>query len=220
MLVCGVSGPTSSGKTTVIQLLSQVASHVRIIHLDDYYLPDSLIPVDPATGVANWDCPEALNYDKLIADVTALRLGHDVFHHSIEPKAQSPANISASQLEMLAKEMQTVGPIVFVEGFMLFNNSQLSELFDKRLFLYIDYDTSKERRHNREYVTAEGTWQDPPGYFDEIVWREYVKYCGHYFNDPPKCGCIKKETTAHFETIDTAYMDLLSLAKWVMNNLK
>lgn len=45
-LLVGISGPSSSGKTTLSRLLRDIfpASQLTILHLDDFYLTDAEIP--------------------------------------------------------------------------------------------------------------------------------------------------------------------------------
>ncbi|KAG1471876.1 hypothetical protein G6F56_001863 [Rhizopus delemar] len=42
------------------------------------------------------------------------------------------------------------------------------------------YATLKSRREERQgYHTEGGYWIDPPGYFDKIVWPEYLRLNEH-----------------------------------------
>ena len=68
--------------------------------------------------------------------------------------------------------------LVVVEGFLLFGRSvpaSLRGLFDVRVLLRARYEDAKRRRERRNgYVTVEGFWRDPEGYFDGVVWPNYV----------------------------------------------
>ena len=77
--------------------------------------------------------------------------------------------------------------IVLVEGILLYSShgplSVLTELFDVKVLLRCTYTAAKRRREMRNgYVTLEGFWQDPPGYFDEVVWPGFVKTYGDLFS--------------------------------------
>ncbi|KAF3911568.1 hypothetical protein ABW20_dc0110576 [Dactylellina cionopaga] len=79
-----ISGPSSSGKTSLSRLLRAAFSSKAltdnpikcvILHGDDFYIPDSQLPLvhlnnDP-TGekVQDWDCPEALDFTRFISSV-------------------------------------------------------------------------------------------------------------------------------------------------------
>ena len=60
-LLVGISGPSSSGKTTLSRLLRDIypSQQLTILHLDDFYLTDAEIPVK--NGVQDWDCLESLD---------------------------------------------------------------------------------------------------------------------------------------------------------------
>ena len=64
-LLLGISGPSSSGKTTLSRLLRDIfpPSKLFILHLDDFYLTDAEIPL--RNGVQDWDCLESLNLPQL-----------------------------------------------------------------------------------------------------------------------------------------------------------
>ncbi|KAF3914424.1 hypothetical protein ABW21_db0209672 [Orbilia brochopaga] len=75
------SGPSSSGKTSLSRLLraaftSRPAPPITctILHGDDFYIPDSQLPLVPLGGpdgekVQDWDCPEALDFSRFLSSV-------------------------------------------------------------------------------------------------------------------------------------------------------
>ena len=60
---------------------------------------------------------------------------------------------------------------IFVDGFLIFQDRVLADLFDKKYFLVLNKEESRQRRLNRTYKTI-----DSANYFDKCVWVEYVKY--------------------------------------------
>lgn len=72
--------------------------------------------------------------------------------------------------------------LVIVDGFLLFGKSvpeSLRGLFDIKILLRAGYEEAKRRREARNgYVTLEGFWRDPEGYFDMVVWPNYVREHG------------------------------------------
>ncbi|CAG8440841.1 2164_t:CDS:2 [Ambispora leptoticha] len=72
---------------------------------------------------------------------------------------------------------------VIVDGFMLYWDQEVSSNLDMKFFIDAGYETLKKRRENRSgYVTLEafpGYWVDPPNYFDNIVWPNFVKFHQH-----------------------------------------
>jgi nicotinamide/nicotinate riboside kinase len=64
----------------------------------------------------------------------------------------------------------------------MFVEERVMEVLDVKIFLRGRYDVAKRRREGRSvYATLEGYWTDPPGYWDDIVWPNYVKAHKHLF---------------------------------------
>lgn len=186
VLLVGISGPSSSGKTTVSRLLRDIFPGTFILHLDDFYLTDAEIPVKD--GIQDWDCLESLDLQGLRAALTHIKEHgrsppslvskedqNSVGQHGVDP---ATADRLKKDIEELVKQCDWKTPIAIVDGFLLFSESMadIRQLFDVKLFLRTSYDTAKMRREARSgYVTLEGFWEDPPGYVDRIVWPNYVK---------------------------------------------
>lgn len=184
ILLVGVSGPSSSGKTTLARLLRAMCPRSFIVHEDDFYFPDSRIPVK--NGIQDWDCIEAIDTQALhSALVHVKRTGHlpPGFHSKEDQNSVGSVNVDQSTIDACTDEIRKalVGngspTVVFVDGFLLYaeHMTAIRDLFDVKLFLRTDHDTTKSRREARSgYVTLDGFWQDPPGYVDDIVWPNYV----------------------------------------------
>lgn len=76
--------------------------------------------------------------------------------------------------QALAKN--NIASVVIADGFLLYYDEGVRRQMDVRLFLRSTRETLVKRREARGgYATAEGTvWQDPPTYFDDVVWPAYV----------------------------------------------
>lgn len=59
-VVIGISGCSSSGKTTLARLLRDIFPNTFILHEDDFYKNDKDIPIS-VDGLADWDCAEAIS---------------------------------------------------------------------------------------------------------------------------------------------------------------
>jgi nicotinamide/nicotinate riboside kinase len=186
-LLVGISGPSSSGKTTLSRLLRDLfpPHQLTVLHLDDFYHTDADIPVKE--GIQDWDCIESLNLPWLQSTLAYIKTHaqsppdfvskedqNSVGEHGVD--AQTVGRLKES-VGALLRESAWTRKIVVVDGFLLFSEGMknIRDMFDVRLFLRTSYVTAKRRREARSgYVTLEGFWEDPPGYVDKIVWPNYV----------------------------------------------
>lgn len=192
-LIIGISGPSSSGKTTLARLLRDIFPRAFILHEDDFYKVDSEIPKN-ASGVDDWDCLEAINLPQF----------HSALAH-IRNNGMSPPDLTSKEDQnsvgrvdvdrVLVEDLKwkaskwmfaDAPPIALTDGFLLYSDAMkdIRNQFDVKLFLRTDYSTAKARRESRSgYVTLEGFWEDPPGYVDDVVWPNYVKDHAFLFKD-------------------------------------
>lgn len=189
-LLVGISGPSSSGKTTLSRLLRDIfpPSKLFILHLDDFYKTDADIPVK--NGIQDWDCIESINLPQLKSALQHIKERGESPEWLVSQEDQNSVgehHVPEADIQRLRDEMHKwlhAKPewegrrICVVDGFLLFSEDMkdIRSLFDVRLFLRTSYETAKRRREARSgYVTLEGFWQDPPGYVDNIVWPNYVQ---------------------------------------------
>jgi nicotinamide/nicotinate riboside kinase len=188
VLLLGISGPSSSGKTTLSRLLRDIfpPSLLTILHLDDFYLTDTSIPVKD--GIQDWDCVESLDLPELKSALEYIKehgKSPPSFVSKEDQNSVGKHGVDEKVVERLRKRVEEAveksgwkTPIAIVDGFLLFSEdmTEIRQLFDLKLFLRTSYQTAKRRREARSgYVTLEGFWEDPPGYVDKIVWPNYVK---------------------------------------------
>ena len=245
VLLIGLSGPTSSGKTTIASALATVlpSTNVILLHADDFYKPDSAIPTHPS-GVADWDCADSLDLPRFRQTLIDLRAGgkppdnlpkqggaddddDDGVHATL-------SGLSKPFLEKLQSELIPLQPhlqgrrIVLVEGFLLFGQGvkdQLARLFDLRILLRASREAARERRERRNgYVTLEGFWQDPEGYFDTVVWPNYVAQHAWLFEDDDVEGRARegKSVSVEFDVLvgPVENASLEDVCSWVAKCLR
>lgn len=202
-LLIGVSGVSSSGKTTLARLLRDVFPNTFILHEDDFYKTDAEIPVNEK-GIQDWDCLESINLPDLEKALDYIK-SHGALPDWLESKEDrnsvGESGVSEVRLAELKKEAleslppQQRLPIAIIDGFLLYSEDMkaVRDLFDIKLFLRTDYKTAKGRREARSgYVTLEGFWADPPGYVDDVVWPNYAKEHAFLFRDGNVEGDLKE----------------------------
>ena len=64
---------------------------------------------------------------------------------------------------------------IFLDGIMLFQDTRLLALLDKKFFLFLSKDECLRRRNSRKYK-FEGSEEDRRSYFEKCVWVEFLRY--------------------------------------------
>lgn len=157
-IVIGLAGGTGSGKTTVAHVILERVGSERIAYVphDAYYR--SLADLPPAQREAiNWDHPDALDTDLMIAQVQALKAGQ-----AIElPVYDFMAYARTADTIHIAPQ-----PIILVEGILIFADARLRQLFDMKIFVDTDADLRLIRRLRRDIAER--------GRTAESVIRQYL----------------------------------------------
>ncbi|KAI4258978.1 MAG: hypothetical protein LQ352_000974 [Teloschistes flavicans] len=207
-LIVAISGLSSTGKSTVAGYLPSILqppSHaVTILHVDDFYKAQVDLP--EREGLLDWDCADSLDWSRLEDAVRRWQAGKEVKEGKTNPQQNftvgeeggSPndaVGITQAFLKTLRGEVAQAAissapakeprRILLLDGFLLFTPSAPStfrSLLDLKILLRAPYVEAKQRREARSgYDTMEGWWEDPPGYFDKVVWPNYVAENGDFF---------------------------------------
>jgi len=186
-IIIGISGCSSSGKTTLSRLLRDIFPNTFVLHEDDFYKPENELP--SKHGQLDWDCVEAIDIDSMKSCLEHIQQ-HGEFPPTLESKEDknSVGNCPVSESyiesqkslvkEWLSKHSLPNKKIFILDGFLLYTPSltTIQPYLSLKLFLRVTYAKAKARREARSgYVTLEGFWEDPPGYVDKIVWPNYVE---------------------------------------------
>ncbi len=137
MLIIGIAGGTGSGKTTVVRKMIDKLpkEEVAVLSQDSYYKDNSHLPLEERLAI-NFDHPNALEFELLIADLKKLKNGE-----SIQEPIYSYLTCTRAVKTTLIKPKQ----VVIVEGILVLTNPELRELFDLKVFVYTDADDRLSR---------------------------------------------------------------------------
>ncbi|KSV60025.1 uridine kinase [Acetivibrio ethanolgignens] len=141
IVIIGVAGGSASGKTTVAnRLKEEFAGSVELISHDCYYKAHDDMPFEERCKL-NYDHPTAFDTERLIQDILTLKSGQ-----SIEEPIYDYA------IHNRAKETTTIHPakVIIVEGFLIFENVELRNLMDIKIFVDTDADERIIRRILRD----------------------------------------------------------------------
>ena len=139
--IIGIAGGTSSGKSTFTnRLKAHFGDRVTVIYHDDYYRAHDEIPFEQRQYI-NYDHPDSLETDLLVAHLKALREGK-----SIECPVYDFTRHTRS------KETKVIEPsqVIIVEGILIFQDERLRNLFDIKIFVEADADERILRRVLRD----------------------------------------------------------------------
>ena len=144
MLVIGIAGGTGSGKTTVVTKIINKLSCNKVIVLpqDSYYKDSSHIPPEERSKI-NFDEPNAIEWDLLVAHLEQLKNG-------ISVEVPTYSYITCTRQEETIK----VEPcdVVIVEGILVLNDEKLREIMDVKVFVDADADDRLIRVIHRDCI--------------------------------------------------------------------
>src|SRR5690349_179846 len=141
-MLIGIAGGTGSGKTTLSKKLAAALPPDRAVLIQhDWYYRDRS-QVDPTVRAhINFDEPDALENDLLLADLLALKAGRPV---------DCPQYDFNSHTRRTERRHLLPRSIVLVEGILLFAIPAVRDAFDLRLFVDTDDDVRLLRRVRRD----------------------------------------------------------------------
>ena len=142
MLIIGIAGGTGSGKTTVVRKIieSLPAGEVVLLPQDSYYKDSSHVPVEERQNI-NFDHPDAFDTDLMIQDLKKLKAGQTiycpVYDYALHNRTDQTVEIRPAK-------------VIIVEGILIFQNKELRDLLDIKIFVETDADVRILRRALRD----------------------------------------------------------------------
>ncbi|MGL4424410.1 MAG: uridine kinase [Gemmataceae bacterium] len=142
MFILGIAGGSGSGKSTIVDQLLELPDAPPVAHLphDAYYHTRSLMPTT-VRDTENWDHPDALDNDLFVEHLQQLKAGHPVerpvYDFSKHARASATIRVAA-------------GPVLVVEGILVFALPAIRELMDLKVYIDTPADLRILRRLQRD----------------------------------------------------------------------
>ena len=167
ILVIGIAGGTGSGKTTLMNnLIEKFANDVTILSHDNYYKRHDELTYEQRCQL-NYDEPAALETDLMAVHLEHLRRGEaidcPVYDFTIHNRSDETIRIVPRK-------------VIIVEGILIFENRELRELMDIRVFVDTDADVRLCRRIKRDVYKRGRTLESVLTQYQETVKPMHEMY--------------------------------------------
>lgn len=141
VMIIGIAGGTGSGKTTITRrLVQRFGKDVSVVYHDNYYKAHHGMTYEERARL-NYDHPNAFDTDLLIRDLRELKAGKEiycpVYDYTIHDRSEKTVKVSPSK-------------VIIVEGILIFENKDLCDLMDIKIFVDTDADVRILRRIVRD----------------------------------------------------------------------
>ena len=142
IFIIGIAGGTGSGKTTVVnQIINELPpDEVCVISQDSYYNATDDLTYDQRSKI-NFDHPRAIDFELLVDHLKKLKSA-DI----IEQPVYSFVTHNRTKDTIKTHPRK----VIIVEGILIFNNKELRDLCDIKIFVHADADERLIRRVKRD----------------------------------------------------------------------
>jgi uridine kinase len=140
-IVIGIAGGTGSGKTTLInRIKKEFNDEITILSHDFYYKENSHLPFEERANL-NYDHPNSFDTGLMVEHIRQLKEGKSierpVYDFVIHNRREETVTVESAK-------------VIIVEGILIFENKELLDLFDIKVFIDTDADVRIIRRILRD----------------------------------------------------------------------
>lgn len=141
ILVIGIAGGTASGKTTLMKnLINEFGGQFTVLSHDNYYKRHDDMPFEERCKL-NYDEPAAFDTSLMVYHLDQLRHGYSVecpvYDFTVHNRSDETIRLVPCR-------------VIIVEGILIFENEDLRNLMDIKIFVDTDADIRLCRRIKRD----------------------------------------------------------------------
>ena len=140
-LFIGIAGGSGSGKTTLAkQLANYFGDRLSLLRHDDYYKSQSSLTLEERANL-NFDHPDAFDSALLVQHLDELKKGQDIacpiYNYSMHDRSSEYRLVKANE-------------VIVLEGILIFENPEILNRLDIKIFVDTDADVRIIRRIKRD----------------------------------------------------------------------
>ena len=166
-LVIGIAGGSGSGKTTLLKNIIQTfGPAITVISHDNYYKRHDELTYEERCKL-NYDEPDALETDLMVAQLQLLREGKEilcpVYDFTVHNRSDETVCVKPER-------------VIVVEGILIFENKALRDLMDIKIYVDADADIRICRRIKRDVNKRGRSLESVITQYQETVKPMHEKY--------------------------------------------
>ena len=167
ILVIGIAGGSGSGKTTLLKnIIATFGPAITVISHDNYYKRHDDMTYEARCGL-NYDEPAALETDLMARHLDILRQGQaidcPVYDFTVHNRSNDTIRITPER-------------VIIVEGILIFENKELRDLMDIKVFVDTDADVRLCRRILRDVEERGRTLESVVAQYQTTVKPMHEQY--------------------------------------------
>ena len=167
VMVIGIAGGSGSGKTTLAREIERrLGEKIILLSHDSYYRRHDEMSYEERC-LLNYDEPAALETELMVEHLQQLRSGvaieQPVYDFTQHNRSNETVRIEPKQ-------------VIIVEGILIFENKELRDLMDIRVFVDADADVRLCRRIKRDVTKRGRTVESVLSQYENTVRPMYIRY--------------------------------------------
>lgn len=197
MIIIGICGGTSSGKSTLAKTIKEELScSCVILGQDCYYFDQKAKPMEERAKV-NYDSPDIFDHDELYMDVLALKAGRPITKKGYD----FPNHCRADSDELIYPP-----EVLVIEGIHAFYDVRLMSHMDLKIYMRVDTDICLLRRIDRDMKKRGRTLESIAAQYKATVKPMYDEYISKYIDKADFAVMRGGKNTMASEAV-TAYIE-------------